>query len=89
MLSHPAFLPALVGRYAQRKALLAEQNISAVCGIDGYDRVVLREVANIALFGVNVAFCVKSANPVVAVAEHVKHFLSDACHYAHVEYDVD
>ncbi len=45
VLSHPALVLRLVGSDAQREALLTEQNVAAVSGVDGDDRVVLRELA--------------------------------------------
>ena len=41
MLGHPAFVSALVGSDTESKALLAEQYVSAVAGVDGPDCVVL------------------------------------------------
>ena len=88
MLSHPAFFPALVGGDAQREAFFAQQNVAAVCRVHGNDGVVLGEVADIALFGVNVALAVQAAHPVVAVAQHVQHLFAHAGHDAHVEDNV-
>ena len=61
MLSHPAFFSAEVGSDTESEALLAEKNVSAVTGVDGPDGVVLREVADIAVFFVEVSLC--SADP--------------------------
>ena len=61
MLGHPAFVSAQIGGYAQSKALFAQQDVSAVTGVDGNNGVVLRELADISLFLVDVAFAVKSS----------------------------
>ena len=90
MLRHPAFLPALIGGNAQREALLAEQDVSAVSGIDRDDGVVLRELADISLLFVHIALGVKTLHPVgVLVAERVENCLAAAGHDCHVEHDID
>ena len=55
MLSHPAFFSAEVGRDTESKALLAEKNVSAVTGVDRPDGVVFRELADVAVFFVEVS----------------------------------
>ena len=55
MLSHPAFFSAEVGCDTESEALLAEKNVSAVTGVDGPDGVVFREVADVAVFFVEVS----------------------------------
>ena len=55
MLSHPALFPALVRCNAQGKALLAQKHVAAVAGVYGNDGIVLGELADISLFGVDVA----------------------------------
>ena len=89
MLGHPAFVSALIGGYAQSKALFAQQNVSAVTGVDRNNGVVLGELADISLFLVDVAFAVKSSDPVVAVAENVKNGLAHSCHDCHVEHNIN
>ncbi len=89
MLSHPAFVFAEVGSNAQRKALFAEDNISAVSRVDGNYCVIFRELADVALFRVNVALAVQAANPVIAVAKCIPYVLANTCHNAHVEHDID
>ena len=89
MLSLPALFPALIGSYTKSKALLAEEDVSAVSGVDGDDGVILRELADITLLGVDVAAAVQSANPVVAVAQSIHNLLADSRHDSHVENDID
>ena len=89
MLSLPALFPALIRGYAQSKALLAEQDVSAVSGVDGDNGVILRELADITLLGVDIAAAVQTANPVVAVSEGIYNFLADSRHDSHVENDID
>ena len=70
MLSHPALVLALVGSDTQCKALLAEENVSAVCGVDGPDSVVLRELNDVSVLGINVSLGVQTSYEVVgSVAE--------------------
>ena len=84
--------PALLAREergdAQRKALLAEQDVSAVAGVDAQNGVVLREVHDIALFLVDFGFGVQALDK-IAVAERVEHRVPDAGHNVHVQHNVD
>ncbi len=89
MLGLPALFPALIGGYTKSKALLAEKDISAVSGVDGDNGVILRELADITLLGVDVAAAVQSANPVVAVAQSIHNPLAHSRHDSHVENDID
>ena len=90
MLSHPAFLPALVGGNAEREALLAEEDVSAVSGVDGNDGIVLRELADVSLFLVNVALGVQTLDPVgVLVAESVQNSLAATGHNGHIQNNID
>ena len=54
MLGHPALVLALVGGDAQREALLAQQHVAAVAGVDGPDGVVLGELDDVAVLLVDV-----------------------------------
>ena len=89
MLGHPAFLAAEVGRNPQRETFLAQKNVAAVAGVYRNDGVVLREVADIPLFLVNIAFAVQSPDPVGAVAESLKYVLSYSGHDGHVQDHID
>ena len=89
MLSHPALFPALIRSNSQSEALLAEKNVSAVSGVYGDNCIVLRELADISVFGINITFCVEASNPVVAVAENVHNSLTDTSHDSHVENNID
>ena len=89
VLREPAFLLAEVAADAEREALLPEEDVAAVAGADGPDRVVLREVADEAALRVAVERGVQAAVEVVRVAEHVERDATHAGHDPHVEHDVD
>ena len=55
MLCHPAFFPTLIGSDTESKAFLTEKNVAAVTGVYGNNGVVLRELADVSLLGVDVA----------------------------------
>ena len=76
MLSHPALVLALVGSDTQSEALLAQQNVSAVSGVDGPDGVLLGELNDVALLGINVSLGVQTANEVVGSVAQVLESLS-------------
>ena len=89
MLRLPSFVSALIGSDTQSEALLAEQDVSAVTGVNGDDGVILRELADISLLFVDVTLAVEASYPVVTVAESLKHLLADSGHYSHVEHNID
>ena len=89
MLGHPVFLAAEVGSDTQSEALLAEEHVSAVAGVDRPDGVVLREVADVTVVLIELSLGVQTLDVVVAVADGVKHIVADAGHDEHVEHDVD
>ena len=89
MLRHPALGLSKVGSNAQRKAFFAQQNISAVAGIDGNNGVVLREVADVSLLCVDVALAVQALNPVGAVAKRIPYLLSYTGHNSHIQDNID
>ena len=90
MLSHPAFVLALVGSDTECKALLAEENVSAVCGVDGPDSVVLRELNNVSVFGINISLGVETSYEIVGgIAQVLKSLLAHSCHDVHVKNNVD
>ena len=89
MLSHPAFLTAEVGGDTESEALLAEQNVSAVAGVDGPDGVVLREVADVAVVLIKLRLGVQTLDEVVAVAERIEDIVANTGHDEHVEHDVN
>ena len=68
MLSLPAFVAALVGSYAQSKALLAQKHVAAVTGVNGDNRVIFGELADISLFFVFFSLCVVAALEVTGLA---------------------
>ena len=89
VLCHPAFLSAEIGCDAEREALLAEEHVAAVTGVDGDDGIVFGEVHDIALLGVDIALCVEALHKVAVLAECFKAVEPDARHDAHIEDDVD
>ena len=90
VLSHPALVLALVGSDTQCEALLAQQNVSAVCGVDGPDRVLLGELNDVSLLGINVSLAVQTANEVVgSVAEVLESVSAHSGHDIHVQNYVD
>src|SRR5699024_5155445 len=77
VLSHPALILALIRGDSESEALLAEKNISAVCGVYGPDSVVLGELNDVSVLGVNICLGVKSSYKVVGgVSEVLKRLLA-------------
>ena len=89
MLGHPALAAAENGGDAEREALLAEKDVSAVAGVDGPDGVVLRELNDVAVLLVELSLGVESLDEVGAVSESVEHLLAHAGHDRHGYDDVD
>ena len=89
MLRHPAFLPSEVGRNAQGEALLAQQDISAVVGVDGPDGVILREVNDIAVLGVQRCLGMQTLDKVAGITQRLQHVEADAGHNLHVQHNID
>ena len=90
MLCHPALVLAQVGSDAQRKALFAQQHVSAVTGVDGNDGVVLREVADIALLLIDVCTCSAGRCTQSLLSPSAsEHFLAHAGHDGHVQHNID
>ncbi len=89
MLRHPAFVFAEVRSNSQRKALFTQQHVAAVSRVYRNNGIVLGEVHNISLVGVNVAFCVETFNKIAVFAKRVKANLSNSGHYVHIKNDVN
>ena len=89
MLGHPALVFAQVGGDTESEALFAQQNVSAVAGVYRDNGIVLREVHDISLLSVNVAFAVEALNPIGAVAQGIPNLLSHSGHDGHVQHNVD
>jgi len=83
MLCHPFLFPAEGGGYAQCKALFAEQNVSAVVGVDGDDLVLLREVDDVSLLGVELSLGMQTLDIVVTVADSIERLGADTGHDRH------
>ena len=89
MLCLPTFFPALVRSNTECETFFTEKNVSAVTGVNGDNCVVLRELTDISLFFVDIATAMKTANPVVTVAENLKNVFAYSCHNNHVENNID
>ena len=90
MLSHPAFVLALVGSDTQSEALLAQQNVAAVSGVDGADGVLFRELNNVSLFRIDVSFGMQAADEVVGgFAQVFKSLFAHTGHDVHVQDNID
>ena len=89
VLSHPALLASQVGSNTKRKALLAQETVSAVTGVYGPDGVVLGEVADVTVFLVNVSLGVKALDEVSALAQSLQYIIAYAGHDQHVQHHVD
>ena len=83
MLCHPVLFSAEGGGYAQSKALFAEQNVSAVAGVDGHDGVVLREVDDVSLLGVELSLGMQALDIVGTVADSIERLGADTGHDRH------
>ena len=89
MLSQPALLPAQVGGDAQGEALLALEHVAAVAGVDGHDGVVLGELDDVPLLGVQIGLGVQALDKVGGVAQLVKDGLAHPGHDGHVQHHID
>ena len=89
MLRHPILLTAEGGGYAQSKALFAQQHVSAVAGVDGHYGIVLGEVDDVSLLGIQLRLGVQSLDVIGAVAYGVEHGLADAGHDRHGYHDIN
>ena len=89
MLGHPALVFAQVRGDTESEALFAQQNVSAVAGVYRDNGIVLREVHDISLLSVNVAFAVEALNPIGAVAQGIPNLLSHSGHDGHVQHNVN
>ncbi len=74
MLSHPALFATEEGGDTQREALLAEQHVAAVTGVDAPDGVVLREVNDIAVLLIELRLGVQTLDKVAALAHRLLAF---------------
>ena len=89
VLGEPALAAAKLGGDAQREALFALQHVAAVIGVDRDDLVLLREVDDVAVFGVELGLGVHAEDHIAAVAERLEHLCADARHDRHVQHDID
>ena len=90
MLGHPAFLHALVGSDTQSEALLAQQHVAAVTGVDGPDRVLLGELHDVTAFLADVGLGMLAADEIVGlVAQLTQSAQADTGHDVHVQDNVD
>ena len=89
VLSHPALVTSEARGDAQGEALLAQKHVSAVAGVYGHNEVLLGEVDNVALFGVQVRLGVEALDEVGAVAKGVVYVKTYAGHDRHGNHNVD
>ncbi|MPM78828.1 hypothetical protein SDC9_125843 [bioreactor metagenome] len=89
VLGHPALMPAQHGGYAQGKALFPQQNIAAVARIDRQDGVVLREVGDIPVFGVQLRFGMQPLHKIRAVPQLIQNGPAHPCDDGHVQHHVN
>ena len=89
MLCLPHLFFTEIGSYTKSKALFTEKYVAAVSGVNGDDSVVLRELADPSLFGINITFAVHTANPIIGIAESVKNLFADSCHDIHIKNNID
>ena len=89
VLGKPPLFAAQRGGNAQREAFLAEQRVAAVAGVDGHDKVFLREVRNITLVGVELGLGVETLYEVRRIAERFIDLRADARHDRHAADNVD
>ena len=90
MLSHPAFVLTLVRSDAQCKAFFTQQNVAAVCGVDGPDGVVLWEMNDISFILIYVCFGVQTSYKVIGlVAQILKRLCAHSGHDIHIQHNID
>ena len=89
MLGHPALVLALVGSDTQSEALLAQQHVAAVSGVDGADGVLFGEVNDVAVLGIHVRLGMQATNEVVGlIAQLDESLLAHTGHDVHVQDNV-
>ena len=90
VLSHPTLVLALVGSNTKRKAFFTEQNVSAVCGVNGPNSVFFRELYNVTVFRINICFGMQATDKVVGgVAKVFESLLAHSCHNVHIQNNID
>ena len=89
MLCHPALFPAEPACNSKRKALLAQEHVSAVARSDRPDRVILREMANEALLGIKLAFGMQALHEIRRIAKHIHGNLPHSRHNSHIQNNIN
>ena len=89
VLSHPPFLTSKVRSDTKSEALLAKKNVAAISGVNGPDSVILREMAYVSVFLINIRARVQTLDEISAVAKSVKNVGSYSGHDEHVKHNVD
>ena len=89
MLGQPVFLTAQVGSNAQSEALLALEHVAAVTGVHRDDGVLLGELDDVALLGVQVCLAVETLDEVSRVTQLVQDGLAHTGHDGHVQDNID
>ena len=89
MLCHPFFISTKIGGDAECKAFLAEQNISTITGVNRHNEIVLREMNDVALIGIQLCFGMEALNEAGVIAQSVENFCADAGHNGHGEDNIN
>ena len=85
MFSHPALIFALVGSNSERKAFFAQQNVSAVTGVNGTNHILFGEMNDITFFGIDISLCMQAAYKVVgSIAQLDKSLFAHTGHNIHI-----
>ena len=83
VLCHPAFFLAQPRTYTQCKAFFAQQNISAISGVDAPYGIVFREVGYVFVFGIYLGFGVEALYKVGAFVQFFDYHITYTCHDMH------
>ena len=71
MLCHPAFLFAQVACDSESQAFFAQQDVSAVTGVNRPDGVVFRKMHDVSIVLIDIFFAVQAFGEISAVAEFI------------------
>ena len=89
VLGHPSLSLGKVGADAQRVAFFAHKSVAAVAGVNRPDGVILRKMADIALFGIERRLGMQAADPVVGIAQLAQRAVARAGHDQHGQRNVN
>ena len=89
VLGQPALLLGQEGADAQGETFLAQQNVAAVVGGGGDDGVVLREMGDVAVLGIQVQHAMQAAVEILARTQMLISHLPHARHDSHAQHHID